>query len=118
VRGFPGSFVLGRSAASASLEYRAPLALVGRGIGLLPGTLDRVSGAVFVDGGAAWSSTRCTTFGDPGTGSCVHLLASAGAELVTDLGVAWDFPVRLRFGAAVPFGYRAVSGYVAVGSAF
>ncbi len=118
VRGFPGSFVLGRSAAAASLEYRAPLALVGRGVGLLPGTLDRVSGAVFVDGGAAWSRTRCTTFGDPGTGSCVHLLASAGAELVTDLGVAWDFPVRLRFGAAVPFGYRAVSGYVAVGSAF
>lgn len=118
VRGFPGAFVFGRNAASASLELRVPLALVGRGIGLLPGALDRVSGTVFVDGGAAWTSTGCTTFGDPGSGACLHLLASAGAELVADLGVTWDFPVRLRFGAAAPFGYRAAAGYFAVGSAF
>src|SRR6185436_20487417 len=43
VRGFPAGAMLGMRAYAASLEYRAPFTLPGRGLGLWPAFLDRSS---------------------------------------------------------------------------
>ena len=117
VRGYQPAETLGRAAAAATLEWRVPLALVGRGVGLVPGVLDRLSLAAFADAGAAWSPAAWTARfrGLPSrTG-----LVSAGAEGVMDLGVFYDFPVRLRAGVAERLrGRRGASGYLAAGAAF
>jgi hypothetical protein len=114
VRGYPVDAVLGRTAASASAELRLPLALVGRGLGLLPLYLDRLSVSVFGDLGVAWVP-RGFAAGLPQRAS----IASGGIELVTDLGVSYRVPLRLRGGAAWPLtGRRRVSWYVALGPSF
>lgn len=117
VRGYPGSSLLGRSVMAAALEFRSPVALVGRGPGLFPPvTLDRISTAAFVDFGAAWSNRYC---GDStATHACAKGITSAGGELIVDAGIPYDFPVRLRLGAAWRFGLSSVGAYAAVGSAF
>src|SRR5690606_12112932 len=52
VRGFPRGVRAGSRAWTASVEYRAPLALIDRP--LRPFFFDRLSGAVFADAGHAW----------------------------------------------------------------
>jgi hemolysin activation/secretion protein len=114
VRGYPADAILGRTAATAAAELRLPLALVGRGLGLLPLYLDRLSVTVFGDVGASWNP-RGFAAGLPPSSS----IASGGIELVTDLGVSYRMPLRLRVGAAWPLtGGRAVSAYVAFGPSF
>jgi hypothetical protein len=114
VRGYPVNATLGRTAASASAELRVPLALVGRGLGLLPLYLDRLSVGVFGDLGASWNP-RGFAAGLP----LRTVIGSGGVELVTDLGVSYHTPLRLRAGAAWPFtGRRPVSAYVALGPSF
>jgi hypothetical protein len=117
VRGFVPGEAVGRGAAAASAEWRIPLALVGRGVGLVPGALDRLSVAVFADAGVAWSPlvwTAALAWLDART-----VLACAGAELVADLGLVYDYPVRLRVGWAQRAGPRRGSAsFVAVGAAF
>jgi hypothetical protein len=96
LRGVPDDARFGTRAWSASLEYRFPIALVGRGYRLLPLFLDRLSGTFFLDAAHAWCSngeqerfaTRCGTADVP--------LAAAGAELGIDAGL------RLRGGIALP----------------
>lgn len=106
VRGFAPNSQRGMRAVSASAEYRAPLGVLARGIGLLPLFIDRFSLNAFGDAGRAWCPS------DPAqrvAALCEALgkrdgwLASAGAELTTDLGVQYDAPVRLRIGFAKPF---------------
>jgi len=114
VRGYPGGTLFGRRAASASLEYRVPLALLGRAIGHLPFGVDRIWLAAFGDVGDAW---------EPGEPARLHRLRSVGAELVADLTVSYDLPLGLRFGVArpltdLPAGRPAARAYVAVGSDF
>jgi len=53
VRGFSAASTFGTSAASASVEYRAPLVLAARGLGLFPLFLDRSSLTLFGDYGIA-----------------------------------------------------------------
>ena len=117
VRGFAPAEAVGRGAASVTVEWRVPVALVGRGLGLVPGSLDRLSVAAFADGGMAWSPVAWTAalpWLDART-----VLASAGVEGVADLGVLYDFPVRLRVGVAQRLVHgRGVQAYVAVGAAF
>ena len=114
VRGYPVNAILGRTAAAASAELRLPLALVGRGLGLLPLFLDRLSVTLFGDVGAGWIP-RGFAAGLPLSSS----IASGGVELVTDLGVSYRTPLRLRAGAAWPLtGRRSVSAYVAFGPSF
>jgi len=93
VRGYAAGTLRGRRAATASVEYRVPLALVGRGIGHLPFGADKFSMSVFGDAGDAW---------DPGGQFRLTHLASVGAELVSDVTVSYDFPLRLRLGVAQP----------------
>ncbi|HEV8265069.1 MAG TPA: hypothetical protein VGQ06_08965 [Gemmatimonadales bacterium] len=93
VRGYAGGTVRGRRAATITLEYRVPLALVGKGVGHLPFGVDKFSLAVFGDAGDAW---------DSGQPARLHRLRSAGVELVSDLTLSYDFPLRLRVGVAQP----------------
>ena len=85
--------VTGHRAVSATAELRVPLALVGRALGHLPLGLDRLSVALFADGGDAWD--------DGGMPSPLRL-RSAGGELVGDVTFPYDFPLRARLGMAVP----------------
>jgi hypothetical protein len=117
VRGFAPNFGVGRFAFAASLEDRLPLALVGRGLGLVPGALDRLSLSLFVDVARTWSPPAWTTRfrGLPAS----QTLASVGAEAVADLGVLYDFPVRLRAGIAQRVrGAAGAGGFVTLGAAF
>ena len=128
VRGFEPGVQRGSRAVTAAAEYRAPLSLVARGLGLWPLFLDGVSMSVFSDAGRAWcgADVRNTPSASvlcflPGTRD--GWLASAGAELSLDLGVQWDVPYRLRLGVAQPVVRpadvsRSGSVYFTLGSAF
>jgi hypothetical protein len=128
VRGFASDVQEGNRAASATLEYRAPLGYPSRGVGLFPAFLDRTALALFAEGGSAWCSEgalaerriACT-----GGASSPRWLASVGAELALDAAVLeWDTAYRFRLGVAVPargraeHGADATSVYVTVGRAF
>ncbi len=114
VRGYPGGALLGRTAAAASVELRLPLALVGRGLGLLPLFLDRVSLTLFADAGAAWFPPGFTT-----RLPSYATIGGLGAEVVTDLGALYGTPLRLRFGAArAPHSGAPIEWYVAFGPSF
>lgn len=89
VRGFDEGVLFGDRIAAASLEYRFPLALLAQGHGLWPVLLDRLSASFFADGGSAWLDSND-----------VRGIASAGAELSLDLGVAYAIIYRFRAGLA------------------
>ncbi len=121
VRGYPGGVRAGTRAWTASAEYRFPIAVVGRGVRLLPLFLDRLSGAAFLDAGDAWCAAdvaqlyvRCvsTRPGQP--------LLAAGGELGLDLGLFGYGSLRTRLGAAAPLRgpERGVAFYLRFGHAF
>jgi hypothetical protein len=115
VRGYDPAEVLGHRAVAGTVELRVPLAVIGRSIGHLPVGVDRLSLTLFADAGDAWDSG--------GLPQPVRL-ASGGGELVGDLTVPYDFPVRARVGVAVPVreppsgGGRAARAYVVLGTDF
>jgi hypothetical protein len=126
VRGFPAASTYGTRAATASLEYRAPLVLASRGIGLLPFFFDRSSLSLFGDYGIAACASdplyRSTCAPSPRIGMPI---ASAGVEVLLSAAVLeWDAPQTLRFGLAAPVagreraGAKAVSPYLAFGFSF
>jgi hypothetical protein len=94
----------GRRAATLTAEYRMPLALLGRAIGHLPIGADKLAFAVFGDVGDAW---------DVGERARLNRLRSVGAELIGDMTVNYDVPLRLRFGVAQP-----ATGHAQVYAAF
>ena len=126
VRGFPSSSTYGTRAATATVEYRAPLIRASRGIGLLPFFLDRSSVTAFGD----WGIAACAS--DPLYGTtCApaprigRAIASAGGELLLSAAILeWDAPQTLRFGLAVPvvgrdrIGADRVTPYLAFGFSF
>ncbi|HEX5831566.1 MAG TPA: hypothetical protein VFY16_11330, partial [Gemmatimonadaceae bacterium] len=123
VRGFPIEAQEGNRAAAASLEWRAPLAIPGRGIGLAPLFLDRLSLTAFADAGSAWCSAGAIADRRPGCGAGrtdPQWLASAGAELMLDAAIlSWDAPLRFRVGvAARVHGGSGTTAYVGVGKGF
>jgi hypothetical protein len=91
VRGYEKGVLFGDRIVSGSLEYRFPLALVGRGYGLWPIFLDRLSGSFFFDAGSAWFDADDIT-----------VVSSVGAELSVDLGLNYSFVYRFRLGLAIP----------------
>jgi hypothetical protein len=107
LRGFAPGVQRGARAVSTSVEYRAPLAMPSRGVGMVPLFFDRVSVSVFGDAGRAWCDDAVRT-GAQGSLLCLPAgvrdgwIASAGAELALDLGVQWDAPYRVRLGWAQP----------------
>jgi hypothetical protein len=128
VRGFAGGSLTGRRAFAASAEQRLPLLLIGRGLGLFPLGLDRVSLSLFADGGATDVPVGHICPGDlvppgpvPPTRPC-GVLVSAGGEISLDLQVAYDSPLRLRIGAAAPIktpsGVLTEPFYLSIGASF
>ncbi|MEP6991233.1 MAG: hypothetical protein ABJA80_09910 [bacterium] len=125
VRGFDAGTAYGTSAASGTLEYRAPLTLGGRGFGGLPLFFDRASVSAFTDAAVATCAAAplfanaCAT--SPRIG---RTIASAGAELVLSAAVLdWDTAQNLRVGVAAPIAARdlaprPVSAYLAYGFSF
>jgi hypothetical protein len=126
VRGFPGASLYGTSAATASLEYRAPLALAGRGFGLLPFFLDRSSLSVFGDGGVAGCASSTLYVGVCAPPAYLdRAIVSVGGELgIAAALLDWDFPQNVRLGVAVPVAGRELTGaksasvYLAFGLSF
>lgn len=124
VRGFAPDAQRGTRALGAQAEYRVPLAMPSRGVGLAPLFLDRVSASVFADAGRAWCghdvrNTPQARALCPSTAIPDRWLASVGGELLLDLGVAWDTPYRLRAGLARQVaGGRGTGGYVTLGVGF
>ncbi len=101
VRGHDVAARAGRRAWSASVEVRAPLALVNRGAGTWGLHLDRLFASAFVDAGDAWGAGAALA---PAAPAGRRPLTSFGVELTTDvLAFVPQAPLRLRFGlAAVP----------------
>lgn len=114
LRGYPRGGAYTRAVVGAA-ELRVPLLLVSQGIWQLPVVLDRVSLAAFWEAGGGWEA------GDPAAPTA---LQDVGAELVFDLGVSYDTPLRVRLGGAVPLrdglgvGRGDARFYIAFGSAF
>ena len=139
VRGFPAASLLGIRAAATSLEWRAPLTMPGRGLGLWPVFLDRTNVAVFGDAASAWCPAVFAPHALPISSLCTQsqvdngvvfldrkVIASAGAELnVTAATFGWDQPFRYRLGVAAPVagrnlvpGLKPASAYLAIGASF
>ena len=115
VRGYERSTRSGRYAWSTSVELRAPLALVNRGLEALPLHLDRIFGSVFLDGGNAWGGASSAGEESPR----LRALLSAGFEVSTDLLVLYSVPLRLRAGVAFPLvEQEGARYYVRVGLPF
>ncbi|PYO64270.1 MAG: hypothetical protein DMD70_01810 [Gemmatimonadetes bacterium] len=93
IRGYPSGELRGQRAAAGSVEYRVPLALVGRAVGHLPVGVDKVWLNLFADAGDAWA---------PGASPRLTRLRSAGLELAGRMTVSYDFPLSVRLGVAQP----------------
>lgn len=104
VRGYRSGSLRGRRAATLTAEYRVPLALVGRSLGHLPLGADKMAFAVFCDLGDVWN---------PGEDARLHRLRSVGVELIGDMTLNYDFPLRVRAGVAQP-----ATGHAQVYAAF
>ncbi|MDB4885165.1 MAG: WD40-like beta Propeller containing protein [Gemmatimonadetes bacterium] len=110
VRGFPAASLYGTAAAAASVEYRAPLVVRGRGTWVIPAFFDRSSVSAFADAGTATCAASplvrgiCTA--PPAIG---RTIASVGGELGVSFAVFQvDAPQLLRLGVAVPVAGRAL----------
>lgn len=124
VRGFTPSVLRGNRAVAGSVEYRAPLARVGRGYKMLPVFLQKLSVLAFADAGTAWCEGEggnpllCGVPDAPRT-----WLASAGGELVFDAALQYDVLYRFRLGVAAPvqgrdIAARSATVYFTLGSTF
>ena len=124
VRGFEGGTLLGVRAMAGSVEYRAPLTLIGRGVGLLPLFFQKTSVTAFADGGTAWCNLAI-----PDSFICRaplperRWLGSVGGELGLDASLEYDRIYRFRLGFAHPtqgaaLARRANTVYFSLGSSF
>jgi hypothetical protein len=93
VRGYPNGVLTGRRAATGSIEYRLPLALIGRALGHLPIGADKLWLNAFADAGDAWA---------PGAAAQFTRLRSAGLELASRVSLSYDFLLAVRLGLAQP----------------
>jgi Tol biopolymer transport system component len=100
VRGYAAGTKFGDRAIGGSVEYRQPIALVERGYKLVPAFLDRLWGAAFVDGGAAWCLDDCPRFLNPSREA--KPLFSVGAELAMDLTIFFYGDFTVVGGLGVP----------------
>lgn len=123
VRGFLAGSEAGIRAVSASAEYRLPLVIPSRGLGLFPLFVDKASLALFGDAARAscpaGSLPACSPSSMDGP-----TLASIGGELDVDSALQFDVPYRFRIGVAHPVrgaqyaGASAVSAFLTVGGTF
>ena len=108
LRGYRAGARRGSRGWSASAEYRFPILLADRGLGLFPLFLDRVHGSFFWDAGNAWGPVAPDEEGlDDRARAFYHNprtdeLMSAGAEFSAILSVAYQPRLTLRFGIGFP----------------
>lgn len=123
VRGLAPAALRGSRAAAASAEYRAPLTRVGRGVGLVPASVQKLSLVGFLDAGAAWCGAavpdRICANGD----TTPTWISTTGAELVFDTALQYDVLYRMRVGVARPVRGaapppRGATVFVSFGSSF
>jgi hypothetical protein len=118
VRGFPPGSLIGTRALVGTVEYRAPLTLLHRGVWWLPAFLDRASLSFYGDAGSAGFERLIPELDGP------DLIASLGAEVATNIALQYDVPYLLRLGIGVPVRGRVRSGadaaeaYVRIGASF
>ncbi len=123
LRGFAAGSEAGIRAVSASAEYRLPLAVPSRGLGLFPFFVDRASIALFADAARAscpaGAAPACSPSSEDGP-----TLAAVGAEFDIDSAIQFDVPYRFRVGVAHPVrgadyaSASALSVFVTVGGTF
>ena len=105
VRGFPPGSQRGMRALSGTMEYRAPIGILARGLGLFPLFIDRFAMNTFADAARAWCPSslaqRAAALCEA-VGKRDGWLSSVGAELSIDLGIQYDSPLRFRIGFAKP----------------
>ncbi|MCG3172026.1 MAG: Protein TolB [Myxococcota bacterium] len=117
IRGFPTSFLTGRGAAMASLEYRLPLLYVDHGLFTLPFFIQNLSLAVFADGGTAYAGEdRPESIRD-------NLSLGTGLELRSSMSLTFGPPLVIRGGVAAGLtqqGVRSFPGmlYFLIGQSF
>jgi hypothetical protein len=123
VRGAAPGVQRGVRSLGASLEYRAPLALLTMGRAPLPVFADRLSMNLFGDAAHAWCPAavqRTAPFYCARTDGWV---ATVGGELSLDLALQYDLPYRVRAGVAAPVSMpvgvaRRMAAFVTLGSNF
>lgn len=112
LRGFEPGALFGRTAASANLDYRFPLAWPQRGLGTWPVFLRRVHGALFADAAHAWDDAF----------RWADVRRSFGAEVSFDVVLGGAFGFTAATGAAWRHDPRGVhegaAGFVRLGRAF
>lgn len=116
VRGYRTNYRSGRIAWTGSVEYRFPLAVIDRGLGLFPLFFDRIHGSVFADAGNAWGPTlNQTGYDNPRQA----MLASVGAELSVIVGALYLPGTTIRAGVGLPLRFESDPVfYVRVGNPF
>src|SRR5690606_37373190 len=111
VRGFAPGTQRGNRVFSATAEYRFPIALIERGLGLLPIGIDRLTGDIFLDVGGAWCEGSCST--PPSrTPDSIDPIGSVGAEAILKLRTGFFSDLPFRFGVAFPLSGERASFYV------
>ena len=116
VRGYFTGQRSGRYAWTASAEYRFPILNVHRGWRFFPLHVDRVSGALFVDGGNAWGdSNPVIEEVEPRRPT----LGAVGAELQVSVLALFNTRWFLRFGGALTLNDEEEDPlYLRLGTAF
>lgn len=92
LRGFPAATVSGDWYYLGSVEYRLPLWIIDRGVGMVPAFARNISAAVYLDAGNAFASATDAQGALPGT------LMGTGAELQGRAILGWAVPLTIRLG--------------------
>ena len=90
---------------AAYMEYRFPIWHIERGLWTLPVYFERLSAALFMEGGNSFGNTEDTSLKkvvDKGWRRLLGGKASVGAEVRASIKLGWAFPLLMRFGAAWP----------------
>lgn len=115
-RGYAGGERSGRYAWSATAEYRFPLALVHRGLGLFPLHLDRLGGTLFFDAADAWGpELDVAGYQNPRKDAP---LTSVGAEALAEVLTFFSAPLTLRAGMAVRLDGGGTAFHLRLGRSF
>lgn len=95
LRGYPSRSLAGKYAATATLEYRAPLWYIFRGVNTKPVFLDRLHGAIFTDIGEVWRDNSDLTMD--------RIKVGAGVEARLDMELGYKVGVTPAIGIARGF---------------
>ncbi len=99
LRGLATSALSGTGVISSSVEYRAPIYRIDRGIGTFPITFRVLHFAAFADVGRTFDKVNASVFRN---GFFDEFAVGVGAEVRADIILSYNFPLTLRLGYAYP----------------